>query len=277
MAEKTVIDFDDYEPPQYEEYDGDDPRPGWYTFELSNVGWSDDDTLRWIFLCVDEPYAGWPGMAYANFGTTKWKNQEVARAIQGGAEKPLSVDFESDAQVKALVKKAKRVRGKVERRRNPETGDERIVLRKVRPLLEDAEKGSARTRAPKAEDLAEDVAEDTAPEAAEGNDEPYTEDELNEMGLDDLKEILKDELEQEVPAKARRQSEDDYADKLVQLILSAQQAEENGDDFGEGEEAFAEPEPEPAPEPTTRRRRGATATKATPAEAAPATTRRRRA
>jgi hypothetical protein len=270
---KTVIDFDDYEPPTYEEYDGDDPRPGWYTFELSRVGWSDEDTLRWIFLCTDEPYTGWPGMVFANFGTTKWKNQEVARAIQGGRESKLQVDFDNEKEVAALVKKAKRVRGKVERRRNPETGDERIVLRKVRPLVEEA---GGTTRRAAAADVEPDPEPPVESEAAE-NDEPYTEEELNEMELSDLKEILKDELEMDVPAKGRRESEEAYADKLVGLILEAQ-GEDNGDDFGEGEEGFAEPEPEPEPEPApARRRRGAAAAKpeTPPAKAAPA--RRRRA
>src|ERR1700754_110159 len=112
---KTVIDFDDYEGDKYDDYTGDDPRPGWYTFELTKVAWygEDQESLRWIFVIADGPFAGWPGFVYGNFDSTKWKNQEVARAIQGGAEKPLAVDFDNERAVAALIKKAHRVRGKV--------------------------------------------------------------------------------------------------------------------------------------------------------------------
>lgn len=279
MAEKTVIDFDDYEAPQYEEYVGDDPRPGWYTFELIKVGWNDDDTLRWIFQCVDEPYAGWPGFVYANFdpASTKWKNQEVARAIQGGAEKKLEVDFDNDKDVAGLIKRAKRVKGKVERRTNQDTGEERVQLRKVRPLLEEAgAPATTRTRRSAAADV-EPEPEPVVEDSVEGDDEPYTEEELNEMSIDDLKEILKDELDQEVPAKGRRESEDKYAEKLTGLIMAAQEADGEGDDFGDGEDAFEEPAAEPEPEATPARRRRGTAAKAAPAKAAaPAATPRRR-
>lgn len=276
MAKRT-IDLDDYQPPSYEDYDGDDPRPGWYTFELVDVFWYDQDAekLQWVFKIAEEPFQGWPGMMFGDFGNTKWINQQIAVAIQG-AEKPLTVDFDSEAQVKALIKKAKRVRGKVELRTNKETQEQRLTLRRVRPLLEDASKTATRSRA-KDEDLTPQ--QEPEADAAEGDDAPYTEDELAEMSLDDLKGILSEELELVAPAKGRREKEDDYVNKLIDLILAAQEAEEgegNSDDFGEGAEAFQEPEPEPEPEPatTTRRRRGATA----PAKetAAPATTTRRR-
>jgi hypothetical protein len=286
---KYTINMDDYEPPTYDEYDGEDPRPGWYVFELADVLVydADDNKLQWVFKVVDEPYKGWPGMMFANDSSTKWINQQIAIAIQGGAEKPLAFDPEDEKSVAALVKRAKRVKGKVEKRTyNEET---RLSLRKVRPLLEEAgsTSGRGRSRASAAEDLTPEPTPEEAP--AEGNDEPYTQEELDAMPLEDLAAILKDDYDMEVPAKGRRESEDDYAAKLADLILAAQEAEGgedvdgNADDFGDGAAAFEEPAADPEPEPaTTRRRRGAAA-KAAPEKAAPAkaaaapATRRRRA
>lgn len=281
---KTVIDFKDYEGDKYETYTGDEPKPGWYTFELQTVGWygEEKESLRWIFVIADGPYAGWAGFVFGNFDSTKWKNQETARAIQGGAEKPLAVDFDKDSEVKALIKRAKRVRGKVAMNTNPATGETRLSLRKVAPLLEDA--STVRKAAP-ADDL--DEIEDAATEAAD--DEPYTEDELADMKLPELKGILKDEFDFSA-ADLRKLKTSDAA---IDAILDAQEAEVEGDGEADGEGEFdddfddstdgdaaeEEQEPEPEPEPAPRRRRAATATKAAPAKAAaPAQrTRRRRA
>lgn len=289
---KTTIGFDDYEGQQYDEYQGDDPRPGWYTFELQKVGYTDDteESLRWIFVIADGPYAGWPGFVFANFDSTKWKNQETLRAVQGGAEKAVTLDWGNDKATQAFVKKAKRVRGKVEMYTNPETQEQRLSLRKVRPLLEDA---STKKAAP-ADDLDDTADVDEINEV--GGDEPYTEDELGEMTLADLKGILKDEFEYN--ARQLRSIKDE--DAAIDAILAAQEEEEGeqgeadddadgdfDDDFEDGNDGEEpEEEPEPEPEPAPRRRRGAAATKAAPAKAAPAkkaaapaqrTTRRRRA
>lgn len=276
---KVTIDFDDYEGSQYEEYQGDDPTPGWYTFELKKVGYTDEseDSLRWIFEIADGPYAGWPGFVFANFGTTKWKNQETLRAVQGGKETKLSLDFANEKQVAAFIRKAKRVRGKVENRTNNETGETRLSLRKVRPLLEDA---STKPAKPEPDEDLDEL--EGADEAVEG----YTEDELADMSLADLKKILKGEFEYN--AKQLRSIKDE--DAAIDAILAAQEeaeeeaeepeADEEGedfdDDFEDGEEEEEEPEPEPEPAP--RRRRGTAATKAAPAKkaAAPAQRRSRR-
>lgn len=297
MGTKTVIDFDDYDGDKYESYTGDDPRPGWYTFELQTVAWygEDKDTLRWILVIADGPYAGWPGMVFGNMDTTKWKNQEMARAIQGGQEKKLAVDFDSPKEVAALVKRAKRVRGKVAMNTNPATQETRLQLRKVAPLLEDA--STTRKGAP-ADDLAEEPDElnGNVDDVVEGGDEDYTEEELSDMTLADLKAILKDEFD--YTAKQLRAIKDE--DTAIDAILAAQEEDEDDpeaegddetdsdfdDDFATDEEPEQEEEPEPEPAP--RRRRGAAAaTKAAPAKAAapakkaaaPAqrTTRRRRA
>lgn len=294
---KTVIDFKDYEGDKYETYTGDDPRPGWYTFELQTVGWygEDGETLRWILVIADGPFSGWPGMVFGNMDSTKWKNQEMARAIQGGIEKPLAVDFDKPKEVEALVKRAKRVRGKVALNTNPQTQETRLSLRKVAPLLEDT--STTRKGAP-ADDLDEaDELNGTVDDVVEGEDGDYTEDELGEMALADLKGILKDEFEYN--ARQLRSIKDE--DAAIDAILAAQEEEdaddpEAGDDTdaeGDFDDDFADgdtPAEDPEPEPEPRRRRGAAATKAAPAKAAPAkaapakaaapvqrTTRRRRA
>jgi hypothetical protein len=273
-SNKVVIDFEDYEEPTWEEYTGDEPRPGWYDFVLEKVGYvnEDDETVRWIFTIDEEPYKGWAGMIFADMGNRKWLMQQVVYAITG-QKKALSVDFENDKDVAALVKKSLRVRGKVETRTfNDET---RLSLRKVRPIDGDAAKPAGRSRA-----KATDVAPEPAPEpTAEENDEPYTKDELDQMSIDDLKAILGEDMEQDVPAKGRRDSEEAYAAKLADLILAVQEAEagnsDNADDFGEGDAAFEEPAAEPEPEPAPARRRRGAAPAAAKA-AAPATTTRRR-
>ena len=297
---KTTIDFGDYNPQQYDEYQGDDPRPGWYTFELQKVGYTDEteESLRWIFVIADGAYQGWPGFVFANFDSTKWKNQETLRAVQGGAEKAVSLDWGNEKATAAFVKKAKRVRGKVESYTNPETGDTRLSLRKVRPLLEDA--STTRKGAP-ADDL-DDQIEDAATEADEEGFEPYTEEELGEMKLPALKAILKDEFD--FSAADLRKLKTSAA--AIEAILEVQDEDEGDEDADEddddtdgdgadgdfdddfddadSDDEDTDEEPEPEPEPAPRRRRGAAATKTAPAKkaapakaAAPAQRRRRRA
>lgn len=282
---KVTIGFDDYEAPQYQEYDGDDPKPGWYTLELQRVGFTDADEtdIRWIFVIADGgPYDGWAGFWFGNMDTTKWKNQDAARAIQGGAEKALTLDFADEKACAALVKRAKRVRGNIRPNTNPQTGETRMSLRKVRPLLEEAGKSAnaAKGAAP-ADDLDDTSADDEEPE-------DYTREELSDMDLKTIKEILKDEFEFKVaelrPIKTQQQA--------IDAVIEAQggdpeeeegDAEEDSDaedgdfdddfddadadDDAEGDDD-PEPEPEPEPEPAPRRRRAAPA--ATPAKTAPA-------
>lgn len=273
---KTVIDFGDYNPPTYDEYDGDEPRPGWYTFELQKVGWYGDDqeSLRWIFVIADGPFAGWAGFVFGNMSTTKWKNQEATRAIQGGSEKKLAVDFDSDKEVAALIKRAKRVRGKVENNTNPNTGETRLSLRKVRPLLED----TSTRKASEPDDL--DEVED-----AEGDDEPYTAEELADMDIKELKGILKDEFDLTVAelrtlktvkaaaaAILEAQEEEPEEETEGDAAEDADEDDDFDDDFDEDADADEEvdEEPEPEPEPAPRRRRAAAPTKAAPAKKAAA-------
>ena len=276
---KLIVDFDDYTPQQYDEYDGDEPRPGWYTFELQKVAWygEDQETIRWIFVIADGPYAGWAGFVYSNMDTTKWKTQETVRALQGGKESKVALDLDNDKAVAAFIKKAKRVRGKVENQKNRETEELRLSLRKVRPLLEEA---GNKPSAP-ADDLddLDDTAVDGTDEAADDL-EPYTEEELGEMKLPALKAILKDEFDfSAADLRAIKRQQD-----AIDAILEAQGDDEDDadqdadedDDFDEDADTDEEPEPEPEPEPAPRRRRSATATKAAPAKAAAPAQRTRR-
>ena len=282
MAKRTV-DYSDYTPPQYEEYTGEAPPPNqWFTGEVVRAAYlEEDDQVRFIIELVDHPdYAGWGKGWYAPFeGNQKWKMQEILRAMQGGQEKPVTLDWEVEAQVKAFLKKCKRIRFQTE------LYNDDIKIKKVRPLLE----------ATGAKPAAKATAPAPTPQAVETDDEPledYTEAELAEMSIDDLKEILAEEFEVDVPAKGRREKEDAYKEKLVDAILDAQeeggedQAEEAAEDgdadfddgFTEDPEPEPEPEPEPDPTPAPRARRGRAAAQPEP-EAAPVAraTRRRRA
>lgn len=285
MAKRT-IGFEDYQPSQYEEYTGEAPPPNqWFTGEVVRATYlEEDDQVRFIVELVDHPdYAGWGKGWYAPFeGNMKWKMHEILRAIQGGQEKAVSLDWEKEAEVKAFLRKGKRIRFQTE----DYNGD--IKIRKVRPLLEQAGKPATGTKAapPKAA-----PAPAPEPEADAEAIEDYTEAELDDLSIDELKGILGEEFEADVPAKGRREKEEDYKNKLIDAILDAQESEdadgENPDDGdGDFEDDFddtddngtePDPEPEPEPAPTTRRRRGAAAPapEPEPAPVARATRRRR--
>ena len=286
---KTTIDFNDYEAPKYQEYDGDDPKPGWYTLELQRVSQEEEDgDIRWIFVIADGgPYDGWAGFWYGNMDNTKWKNQDAVRAIQGGAEKAISIDFTSEVACAALVKKAKRVRGNIRPNTNPNTGETRLSLRKVRPLLEEAGKSANAVKGAAAADDLEDTATD------DEEPEDYTREELADMDVKALKAILKDEFEFKVAELRPIKTQQAAIDAIIEAqggdpededADEADDADEDGTDDGDFDDDFDdadgdddqddddaddEPEPEPEPEPAPRRRRAAPA-KAAPAKAAPA-------
>lgn len=285
---KRQITFDDYEGDQYDEYMGEDPRVGvWYTGEVVRGRYDEPkDQMIWFIRLVDHPdYEGWVKGFYAPFdGGGKFKSQDFAKAIQGGQQKPLAFDPEVEAQVGAIVKKAKRIKFK--------TGDynDRITIEKIRPLIQGV--GGTKTPGPGPS------AEAELPGDTDAGDEPvedYTEGELAELSVEELVEIATEEFEvpaDEMPVKGKRdRSGAAYKKALVDLILDEQDGDE-GDDEAEGESTepaddefedgfdegeATEPEPEPAPAPRARRSRAAAAApaKAAPA-AAPATTRRRR-
>jgi hypothetical protein len=286
MAKRTVS-FGDYTPPSYQEYTGDPPPAGrWFDGRAVRAKYlEEDDQVRFIIEIEDGDYAGWGKGWYAPFeGNMKWKMQEILRAIQG-IEKDVTLDWDSEAAVAAFLKKGKTFKFLTE-----EYGGD-IKIKTVRPMLQGVPTKGAASPAPSPQDV--------APEADDEPVEPYTEEELEALSVDDLLEILADEFEvedDEMPEKPKRDRDGSkYKALLVDAILDEQDGDEGSPetdgtavdpdpaeedaDFEDGFEEDPEPEPEPEPAPA-RRARKASPAKAAPAKAAPAkaaaTTRRRR-
>lgn len=281
MAKRTVS-MADYKEPTWDEYTGEDPPGGIWLNGKVNRGKYDKDEDQMVFYIsvIDHPdFEGWTRGWFAPFeGDLKWKFQEFLRAVMGGKIADVALDWENETAVTNWLKRAKPIKFQTRSYDNSK-GEGRISINKVRPLLEVAggttTKGKAAAPAPAPE-----------PEVADDEEalEDYTEEELDGLGIDELKEILSDEFEADVPAKGRREKEDAYKDKLIDAILDAQ---DEGEDPVEGEDGFedgfedtpAEPEPEPEPEPAPRTRRSRAKAAAEPAPepepAAPAARTRR--
>lgn len=110
---KHEIDFDDYE--ERTGYNGEDPKPGLYSaklvvFEEHTAASSGQEGFHWVFELTDEPYAGWRGHLYSNAESTKWRTQEIVRAIRGGSTDPVTLDTD---KADALLKRAKPVKVRV--------------------------------------------------------------------------------------------------------------------------------------------------------------------
>lgn len=281
---KRTVGFDDYEGPQYEDYTGEEPPArAWFTGEVVRGKYDEDeDQMIFYVQVVDHPdYAGWTRGVYAPFeGDLKWKLQECLKAMQGGAEKAVTLDWANETAVANFIKKAKRVRFQT---RGYEGKNGYVIsIGKVRPLLNDASTPSAaKAAAPK-------TAPAPAPEPDQGEDmQDYTAEELAELEVADLEEIVTEEFEEELPAKPTRdRTGAKYKKVLVDLILEMQEedADETDGDAAEGDDGFEDgfeedsaPEPEPAPEPAPRARRSrAAAAKPEPAPEPAPTTRTRR-
>ena len=105
---KYDVDFEDYE--EKAGFTGAQPPAGLYEAKLSSLAehTTSDDALVFTFDIVEEgPYLGWRGYIYANMSSAKWRVQQIAKAIQGGSEKPMSMNPDNAA---AIIKKAKQVR-----------------------------------------------------------------------------------------------------------------------------------------------------------------------
>lgn len=281
MAKRTVS-FSDYEEPTWEEYTGEDPPPNkWFNAKATRLRYDkEEDQLVCIFEITDGDYAGWGRGWYAPFeGEQKWKIHVLMKALQGGATKDVTLDWENEKAVAAWLAKAKPVKIKTREY------NDRISLNRLAPMLEAVPTGKA---APKAE---AELPGDTDAGDDEAVDDDYTAEELAEMEVGDLEEILVEEFDlpkddDDFPKKSRRdRTGAKYKEDLIEAILAEQEADddEDGDAEGEGDQfedgfdqdAEPEPEPEPEPAPRTRRSRGAAAATPPPAKATTSTRRRR--
>lgn len=242
-APKVIeIDFDDYEGDKFETYDGDDPPKGFYTFELVNYGEHESAAgnwgIRWVFRLVDEPYTGWTRMVYSNLDTTKWKTQELVKALMGGSEEKVKLSF-SDKGKELFLKKVKLVRGKVQLRKDSDPDDPEFELGKI-ITLDEAKMAARRKAAGVAEEEEYDDSEEEFEEAEEFED--------GEEEAEDDEEDLEEEEEEE-------DSEEEEPDD----------EEEDEEEFEEEEE---EEEEEPPPPPKKKAAVKKTTSKVTPISSA---------
>lgn len=286
MAKRKVT-FDDYEGQQFEDYTGEDPKVGaWYTGEVVRIKDDDEqDQLIFFVQIVDHPdYEGWTRGYYGPFeGNQKWKLQDMLKALQGGQEKAVELDWANEKAVALWLKKTKRFRFQIGEY------NEKLQVRKVRTLLNAV--GATKATSAKAT---------AAPAPAEPDEEEvedYTQEELEALTADELVAILTDEFEfgdEDMPVKSKRdRTGAKYKKELVEAILEEQEpAEDEGEgdegdsdadaddpEFEDGFDDGSDPEPEPEPEPPARTRRtraAAAPAKAAPAKAAPAARRGRR-
>lgn len=104
---KWDVDFDDYE--EKSGYLGEQPTPGLYegklvVFEEHSTS---DTALHWVFeITEDCDFKGWQGHTYSDLANAKWKTQQIAKAIQGGAEKKIALD---PSKSEKIIKAAKPV------------------------------------------------------------------------------------------------------------------------------------------------------------------------
>lgn len=237
-ADVIDIDFEGYEPPRAD-YMGEDPRPGVYRFALRGVSRhtsdnSGNDSIRWIFICEDEPYAGWAAFVYTGLPDSDnfFRTQHIVRALQGGNTKKVQLNLDDPEKFLAACKVVLgRVKGE------EYNGEIRGKLTTVAP-----DDGSVKSTAPDYEDD-EDL-----------EDEDEYEDDID----DDADEEVDDEDDDDAEDDEEEDDEDD----------EDEDAEDEDDEEDDEEEEEDEPEPEPAP----RRRRASkaapakAATKAAPAK-----------
>lgn len=225
-----------------EAYDGDDPRPGFYTFELVNAGQHTSQAgaegFKWVFSLRDDiNYEGWTRTVYSNLDTTKWKTDEIMLALAGGnavkgtKAAKVRLDMSDEDSVARYIKKAKLVRGRVQRDRDSDDDDPSFDLGKIIAL--DEAKMAARKAALKA---AEDDDEDEEDTDADDEFEDADDADEDEEG---------DEEDDEDTDEDDDESDDDEED-------DEEEDEEEDDDEDEEEE----------PEPPAKKGKKATAAKA---------------
>jgi hypothetical protein len=203
-----VIEIDLNKVEVREVYDGDDPRPGFYTFECVNVrthtSQGGNEGFAWLFSLRDDPtYEGWTRTVYSNLDkdSTKWKTEEImlalagGKAVQGTKAAQVSLDVTDEESVKRFLKKAKLVRGRVQRDRDSDDDDPSFSIGKIIAL--DEAKMAARKAALAAVDDDEDDDEDGFEDADEFDDADEDEEDDEEDEDEDDEDSDDDEDEDE--------------------------------------------------------------------------------
>ena len=129
---KHTVDFDDYEERDATGYDGDEPKKGIYNGSLVTVkdhtSGAGNEGFEWVFEITEGDFSGWRGWVYSNNDSSKWKTQQIVKAITGGKTDKFVLDTEDNG--KKTVKKAKPVRLRVinEKYEDERKGRIRVVL-----------------------------------------------------------------------------------------------------------------------------------------------------
>lgn len=226
-----VIEIDLNKVEVREAYDGDDPRPGFYTFQLVAAGThtsqGGNEGFKWVFSLRDHvEYEGWTRTVYSNLDptSTKWKTEEILLALKGGnAVKgtkgaKVSLDMSDEDSVKRFIKQAKLVRGRVQRDRDSDDDDPSFDLGKIIAL--DEAKLAARKAAVEALD----------------DDEDEEEEDDDEDGFEDADEA---EDEDEESDEEDEDSDDEEGDEDEDF----EEDDEDSDEDEEGDDEEEEPEP----------------------------------
>jgi hypothetical protein len=228
-----VIDVDLNNVEVREAYDGDDPRPGFYSFTLVNVrahtSQAGNEGIAWLFTLADDPlYEGWTRTVHSNTladkveGSTLWKTHELMLALAGGnavkgtKQAKVHLDVTDQESVDRYLKKAKKVRGRVQRRRDSDDDDPQYEIGKIIAL--DEAKLAARAAAlglteddedededgfEDADEFEEDDEEDDESEDEDDEDSDEDEDEDEEEDDED-EEDEEDEDEEETPEPPKK-------------------------------------------------------------------------
>jgi hypothetical protein len=227
------INLDDVE--VRDAYDGEDPRPSFYTFELVDVvehtAQNGNEGIRWIFVLRDNPlYDGWTRFVHSNLDkdSTRWKTEEIllalkgGKAVQGTKQAQVRLDLSDRKQVEKFLKAAKLVRGRVQRRRDSDDDDPQFEIGKIIALDE------AKMAARKA---AEAALEDDEDETDEFEDAEEFED------ADDADEEDDEDSEEDEEEDDESEDEDDEE--------SDSDEDDEEEDVEDDEEEDEEEEPEP--------------------------------
>jgi hypothetical protein len=130
---KHEVDFDDYEEKEGSGYDGDQPLKGTFDGTLislkEHTSGEGNEGYEWVFEITEEPFAGWRGWVYSNMDSSKWKTQQIVKAIQGGSETKMVLDPTDEGTDSKTVKKAKAVRLRM--RKEKYEGEDRGKIARV--------------------------------------------------------------------------------------------------------------------------------------------------